>query len=240
MQPSPGIDSPLLTIATVCRNPGPALRATLDSLVALKEPWVRYVVVDGASDDGTAEILRGQPASVDAYLSEPDAGIYDAMNKAVALAPAGSYLLFLGAGDRLRWIPSRTEFEAWRRDGVRLVFGDAFIGEVRFRSALNGRIRYRNTIHHQALFVLKRSSDDLRWFDQRYNVFADWDFNFQCYNDGVRAVPLGRVVALAAPGGISARTGHLAEIFWLVRRQASLGWAILSVVYHAVMGLRRS
>src|SRR6266446_5628566 len=79
---------PLLTIATVCRNPGSALAATVESLRPIKLPWVRYIVIDGASNDGTAEALRDGLYCVDEYLSEPDAGIYDAMNKAVKLAPA--------------------------------------------------------------------------------------------------------------------------------------------------------
>ncbi len=95
---------PLFTIATVCFNAQSTLPATLQSLKEqASPPATQHVIVDGGSTDGTLSLIqayaRTSPMQV-TTLSEPDKGLYDAMNKALALAQ-GRYIAFLNAGDRL-------------------------------------------------------------------------------------------------------------------------------------------
>lgn len=94
-----------LTIVTVCFNAREDLRGTTDSVVAYKQRHdlsVEHLIVDGSSADGTPELLREWLAEgkIEAYVSEPDEGIYDAMNKGIRLA-RGKVLMFLNAGDLL-------------------------------------------------------------------------------------------------------------------------------------------
>ena len=90
------------------------------------------IVIDGGSSDGTVEYLREHGHVVDHWLSEPDCGIYDAMNKGIALA-RGTYLLHLNAGDSLVRFP-KAELEQAKRDGIDV---------VAFRVALDGRREFR-------------------------------------------------------------------------------------------------
>lgn len=95
-----------LTVVTVCRNDLPALRATMASVLGQKMKGslsIEHLVVDGASTDGTPAWLAEQQAAgnIEAYISEPDSGIYDAMNKGIRLA-RGHVLAFLNAGDTYR------------------------------------------------------------------------------------------------------------------------------------------
>lgn len=87
-----------ITVITVCRNCASTIEATVRSVLAQDYPDLEYVVVDGASTDGTLEILRKHADRISRLVSEPDRGVYDAMNKGLRLA-TGEYLLFMNAGD---------------------------------------------------------------------------------------------------------------------------------------------
>lgn len=87
-----------VTVITVCRNCASAIEATLRSVLAQDYHELEYVVIDGASTDGTLDILRKYAGRISSLVSESDRGVYDAMNKGLRLAD-GVYLLFMNAGD---------------------------------------------------------------------------------------------------------------------------------------------
>src|SRR5512147_620337 len=92
-------DRPRVSIITVVRNDHAGLAITMDSVAAQDYADREYVIVDGASTDGTVEVIRRRAAEVTRWISEPDSGIYQAMNKGVRAA-AGEYVCFMNAGDR--------------------------------------------------------------------------------------------------------------------------------------------
>lgn len=87
-----------LSIITVCRNDKKGLTDTIHSVLSQDTLEYEFIVIDGASTDGTTEILEQYKESIDYYISEPDKGIYNAMNKGICHAH-GEYCLFLNAGD---------------------------------------------------------------------------------------------------------------------------------------------
>ncbi|MEP7056567.1 MAG: glycosyltransferase family 2 protein [Caldimonas sp.] len=121
---------------TVVFNGAAAIARTIESTLAQDYPSVERVVVDGGSSDGTQALISGYGAAIDVFVSEPDRGIYDAMNKAFALA-SGEFVLFMNCGDTFagtgalsaaaRALVTDTEqivFGAWERHdshGVRTV-----------------------------------------------------------------------------------------------------------------------
>lgn len=164
----------LLSVVTVTWNAASTLEACIDSVVRLKASDIEFVVIDGASTDGTLEILERRSANIDHWLSEPDQGIYDAMNKALDRA-TGEYVLFLGADDELLHVP-REELS----QGSDLVLGDVDCGAFRFKhlrpeSALRERLRYRNAVHPQGA-CYRRSS--LR-YSLEYRRCSDYLFNLE-------------------------------------------------------------
>jgi glycosyltransferase involved in cell wall biosynthesis len=92
--------TPLVSIVTVVRNNADRLLRTMQSVARFKGANVEYILIDGASTDGTLEVLRAHVALLDFWSSEPDGGIYDAMNKGAARC-SGRYVMFLNAGDEL-------------------------------------------------------------------------------------------------------------------------------------------
>ena len=87
-----------VTVVTVCRNCARMLEKTIESVETLSYPDIEYVIVDGASDDDTLNVIKTHEGKIDQWVSEPDRGIYDAMNKAVTMAH-GDWVIFMNAGD---------------------------------------------------------------------------------------------------------------------------------------------
>ena len=98
--------SPLVSIVTVVRNAAKEIAKTFSSIRSIKNEYVEYIVIDGNSTDGTQEVAAQYADTIDVFLSEPDKGIYDAMNKASKLA-RGHYILNINAGDTLLYFTLR-------------------------------------------------------------------------------------------------------------------------------------
>jgi glycosyltransferase involved in cell wall biosynthesis len=94
----PGPDMPLVTVITVVFNGAATLEDTIRSVIAQTYGNIEYIVVDGGSTDATPDILRKYEGNIDYWVSETDAGIYDAMNKGIALA-RGDYIGMLNSDD---------------------------------------------------------------------------------------------------------------------------------------------
>ncbi|WP_018357604.1 glycosyltransferase family 2 protein [Porphyromonas levii] len=87
-----------ISVVTICYNAYEELQYTLRSVAEQSYPFIEYIVVDGASTDGSNELFESYRADIDVLISEPDKGIYDAMNKGIKAA-TGDYLCFMNAGD---------------------------------------------------------------------------------------------------------------------------------------------
>ena len=225
--------APALTIVTVVYNGCEPLAASVEAVLALQREDVAYIIVDGGSKDRTVDFLRGCGDRLEYWMSEPDRGIYNAMNKAVRLAAPDSYLLCLGAGDTILRLPNAATIAAARAAGTQILYGDALIGDQLFRSSFNAKLMYRNTLHHQGLFVRKGCTEE-PWFDESLKVFSDWDLNLALFKGGVSAQCLGYTVAYAEPDGVSAKL-HLFEIARMIAKRCGPLRALAAVAYHGCL-----
>jgi glycosyltransferase involved in cell wall biosynthesis len=185
--------SPLVSVVTVSFNAMSALPDTLASLRAQQGVSYEWVVVDGASKDGSAEWCASQ--SPDAFVSEPDRGIYDAMNKAVRIA-RGEWVYFLNAGDRLADPRTLADLVAAARPEDGLVYGDAvYFGDRGERRKRFDWVSPRNLVYgdlcHQAVIARRRLFGKVGPFDlaYRYNADFDWLLKVVATGAGMRYVP---------------------------------------------------
>jgi glycosyltransferase involved in cell wall biosynthesis len=190
---------PLVSIIIVVFRAAQELPPLLDSVFQLLDETVELIVVDGGSDDGTCEILREHDSKIHYWISEPDHGIYDAMNKGIAAA-RGVYLFHLNAGDSLLSIP-RQELQDAAANKIEVVaFRVSIDGRYEFKPSQGVSLRLNNTLHHQGTFFLRETFPE---YDIRYKVFADFDVNQRLALRGAEMVMSDRLVALHTTGGIS-------------------------------------
>jgi glycosyltransferase involved in cell wall biosynthesis len=225
-------------IVTVCLNANEALRATIDSISALRTGDVYYLVVDGNSGDGTKETLIGAGRRVDRWVSEPDHGIYDAMNKAISLLPSEEgHVLFLGAGDRLLALPASQQ-----REERAVLFGNVQIGDTTFHSSVGWKLKMGNTLHHQGLFVPKCLLTNAR-FDVQFKTFADFDLNQRLFRAKIPFRALNTTIAFAQPGGLTSGgviwRGPLFEMLDITRKNYGIFWELAARIWRSIWELRQ-
>jgi glycosyltransferase involved in cell wall biosynthesis len=245
---------PPVTVVTVTRNARVALEGTIASVLAQTYRPLDYLVVDGASTDGTLDLLarHGPPLR---WVSERDEGIYDAMNRALArIDRPDAYVFFLNADDRF------VDPEAIARvmaaaDGAdfvhcRLELRDDELGD---RDVVGEPLALRdlalqNRCGHQMIFCRRRVFDLVGAFDLAYPIAADYDWVVRVFQDdriAVRFVP--EVAASMAAGGVSQRryVALLRERQRVVRARFGPGAAARFAAYRALvetpsLGARRA
>jgi glycosyltransferase involved in cell wall biosynthesis len=191
-----------ISIITVCRNSAEDLSSSAQLIVPALGAQDEWVIQDGASTDGTVEWLNGLSDARIRLESQPDSGIYDAMNRAVQRA-TGDYVLFLGADDHLKILLD--EIRDRLVDAQTLYYGDVWRMESRDRyaGAFTGAKLARTNMSQQALFYPKTAFEGRR-FDVQYAQQADWVFNMDCYADPLLQFEyLDVIVAEYAQSGIS-------------------------------------
>ena len=204
-----GHRTPLVSVVTIVKNDRAGFLSTLASVRAQQAvDDIEHVVVDGASTDGTAEAVRAQAGSLTRWVSEPDAGISDAFNKALALA-RGRWLNFLNAGDTYAdsGVLARVA-PLLREDGHAIVTGYSVTAGVRsppYPIRNHERLARRAWLSHQGSFIHRRVFDACGGFDLRFRVRMDYEL-------WLRALPRfsfmfveGPPLVTFAPGGVSTR-----------------------------------
>ena len=195
---------PPISVIVVCKNPGSRLAAALDSVWSQHGVAPELIVVDGASTDGTREWLERQRPRLAALVSEPDRGLYDAMNKGLALAH-GEWVLFLGADDRLVGERILSEVLNWaKRTESGIVAGEAVYDDGRIYK-LRSRINplSRNFLHHQSAFYRRSLFAEFGDFDTSLVVMADYEFNLRLWKSHVRFKPIPLRIAACGTHGLS-------------------------------------
>ncbi len=187
-------DGPTISVITATRNARTLLAGAIDSVRAQPTDLCEFVVVDGASTDGTVELLRDSADAVDRWLSEPDAGIYDALNKGVRLA-RGRWICFLGADDRLE--PCLGEVADHLRNPRAVYYGDVRLASD--GTPYGGRFdRHRlmlTNICHQGMFFPRRLLLAAPYPIRRYRLLADHVWNLGLWAAGVPFVHLPLCIA---------------------------------------------
>jgi len=194
---------PLVSVITVVRNSASTITATLDSVRSQRLVDFEHVIIDGASADGTLDILKAHQHEQLHWISEPDQGIYDAMNKGISLAK-GEWLLFLGADDVLADPNVLADiFERQELLQYDLVCGrSSYQSGRKYTPKLDWHTLIFNTVHHQAAFYRRHLFDAFR-YRLDIPVVADYEMNFLIYRERRPVLFLERQVSVSGIHGIS-------------------------------------
>lgn len=171
--------APLVTIITVCWNSAKTIEQTFRSVHEQTYSNIEYVVVDGGSTDGTVDLLKANEDLIDYYVSEPDAGLYNAMNKGLELA-RGDYILFLNSDDW--YVPEAVEklvrvHQDTGSDFVsalaNYVDGNGHFIRVQAPSPFDAGVDFRMPLRHETMLVPAWLYDEFGPYDASYRVIAD-------------------------------------------------------------------
>ena len=172
---------PKVSIITINFNNLEGLQRTVESVVNQTWQEFEYIVIDGGSTDGSKEYLECQKDRIDYWVSEKDSGIYNAMNKGIAIA-TGEYLLFLNSGDNLinDFVLEKNNHYLSIKDII--YFGLQFKDEVRsldcfYPKKLSFSFFIHDTLPHPATFIRKSIFEKVSGlYDENLKIVSDWKF----------------------------------------------------------------
>lgn len=238
-----------VSIITVCRNSAKTIEKTIQYVAGQTYPDIEYIIIDGDSEDGTKQILDRHQAHVATVVSEPDRGIYNAMNKGIHAA-TGEFLYFANADDYLfdtNVIQDLVEFVKQHPD-CDLAYGDH---EARFLSGDTGIYQPvapeqmleemiclgDNHLHQPTSFFRANLFKRIGLFNESYKIASDYEWFLRCLQDStVTLCYCPRTIVSYAHGGASGNVRALfTEVFdiqnkapicqeptWLAKRVAKL------------------
>ncbi|MBD1363974.1 glycosyltransferase [Mucilaginibacter sp. ZT4R22] len=178
--------SPFFSIIIPLYNSAETLSATLDSISAQEFTDLELICIDGASSDATLNMIGAfkitHPALLTNVLSEPDKGIYDAMNKGIALTK-GSWLYFMGGDDTFQsgQVLSKI-YEAIKGSDADLLYGNVTgaVSHNVYNDNTLAKVLFRG-IHHQGIFYKKNVFESVGGYDLRFKIAADYHLTLKAF-----------------------------------------------------------
>jgi glycosyltransferase involved in cell wall biosynthesis len=199
------IKFPLISIITVSYNSVSTIEQTILSVINQKFNDYEYIIIDGGSIDGTVETIRNYTDKISYWISEPDKGIYEAMNKGADVAN-GEYLIYINSGDQI------------------LDFNFNFLKSIKNKDVFYGNILLENNkvivpydlriigyampFCHQAAIVKTQLMKEYR-FNANYKIAADFDLFQRLIKDKKEFKYENTTIALFEGGGISSQMNRL-------------------------------
>jgi len=168
-----------ISIVIVTYNAAETLQKCLDSIYAQTYPAIEIVIIDGASTDDTKAILEANADRIAFWKSEKDAGIYDAMNKALKHI-TGQWIYFLGADDEL--LPAFSEFATELKDAKAIYYANVWHNGIKRSESVSDYYMAKVGIYHQAIIYPKAVFEKYQ-YEQKYPVAADYALNMKLFND---------------------------------------------------------
>jgi glycosyltransferase involved in cell wall biosynthesis len=231
---------PKLTIITVVFNNVKHIEHTIHSVIDQTYDRIEYIVIDGGSTDGTLEHILMYASNIDEIISEPDKGIYDAMNKGLALA-TGDYVLFINSGDEI-YAPDTVASVFASAPDADIYYGETemideaglSLGQRRHKAPEHftwRNFKYGMSISHQAIYIKRRLTAP---YNPKYELSADIDWILQAAKKADTIINVHKYVAKYMVGGIS-KTKHkqsLLERFAIMREHYGL---LPTITNHAVI-----
>lgn len=210
---------PKITVVTVVWNDATHIDKTIVSVLSQSYPSIEYIIIDGGSTDGTVEIIKKYANKISYWESEPDKGVYDAMNKGIA-ASTGDYVIFMNSGDTFHSddVIEKMHLEEAGKDSivygnVSVKYWDGIVTE-KPHEFFKTSMKFKGVgICHQTVFFPGEVIRKMR-YDLTYRIASDYDLMYRMWRDGVKFVYRDIVVADYEWGnGISSNPYKLLDVY---------------------------
>lgn len=189
-------------------NSGAVLNSAIESILRQDYENIELIIIDGGSTDETIELIKKYNSQIKYWISEPDKGIYDAMNKGIAAA-TGTWLLFLGADDELCHGIIAAIFSSSPFTNTDVIYAKVIIKNE--GKELGGQTNYEKLIEqnipHQAIFYHQSIFQRVQGYNLNYKILADYDLNLRIFEDqDLQKRFINHTVSSFCSNGISNRT----------------------------------
>lgn len=232
-----------ISVITIVYNNVRDVAYTIESVLGQTYPYVEYIIVDGASNDGTMDVVNRFRDRIAKVLSEKDEGIYDAMNKGLAMA-TGDYVLFLNSGDEL-FDQFTLERVVKVGQGADIIYGETKLIDER-RQVLGDRrhrapakfdwrsFRYGMNICHQAIYVKRCIAEP---YDRQYQLSADIDWVIRAAKKAKTSKNVQAYVAKYLVGGMTQQRHRqgLKERYQIFKKHYG---AVNNIINHGIIAVR--
>ncbi|MEO8533824.1 MAG: glycosyltransferase family 2 protein [Flavobacterium sp.] len=173
---------PFLSVITINFNDASGLNKTIESVVNQSFKDIEYIIIDGGSKDGSVSVIEEYKDKISYWVSEPDKGIFNAMNKGIKAA-TGEYLLFLNSGDFLNGTDSLNDFIKHNDFQGDIIYGDYKFkeGEKIYPDYLTPLFFVRTSLPHQSTMFRREVFDKMGMYNEEYKIVSDRDFYIKCF-----------------------------------------------------------
>lgn len=198
-----------VSIITVCLNSEKTIEKTILSVLAQECEELEYIIIDGKSTDGTLEIVKKYEERISVVVSEPDAGLYDAMNKGIAYA-TGDVIGIINSDDWYEPDAVKTVLDIFKNSNAEVVYGQMNLidGDRKVRVFIPEdieKLRYKMVLTHPTVFIRRDVYSRYGGFDIKYKVCADYELLLRLYTKNVCFQYVERVLANFRTNGISSQ-----------------------------------
>lgn len=202
-------DQIMVTVITIVLNGINHINETINSVLMQDYQPIEYIIIDGGSTDGTLEVIDNYRRYISKVVSEPDEGIYYAINKGIRLAN-GNLIGLIHCGDYYEPTAVSDVVNVFVQTGMDVIYGNLKVIEEhetgnlsRLLRADHRHMKKHMSIHHPSSFVSRDCYQRLGLYDTRYRSASDYDFFLRCYLGGAKYYHLDKMLATFRQGGMS-------------------------------------
>jgi len=208
---------PLITIITVVLNDKKNIENTIKSVLSQNYPNLEYIIIDGASKDGTLSIIKKYERYIDYWISKKDSGIFDAWNTGLKLS-SGKYVSFINSGDYLSKNAINFIYKYTlgypNKEGI----AGTVIKEKIYSGYYSGRVNYNFNIipSFVGFFIKLKSIKKIGLFNTKYRYLADWDFLYKfikTYKFSSVSTKKSEIISVFDLNGFSSKFSFLEKLF---------------------------
>lgn len=200
---------PVVSVITVVYNGANTLERTIKSILSQTYPFVEFIVVDGASNDGTLDLIENYASGISKWISEPDSGLYDAMNKGLAMA-SGDFVWFINSGDEIAG-PDVLESIFSGNTDADIFYGETIVvnnegkvlGNRRLKPPANltwKHFKRGMLVSHQSVIIRKSICDN---YDTRFRFSSDYKWVLSALIKSTKNINTQMVLSRFLEGGLT-------------------------------------
>ncbi|MEB2786969.1 glycosyltransferase family 2 protein [Algoriphagus persicinus] len=223
----------LISIITIVRNGVNEIEETIKSVLTQKNVNLEYIIIDGKSTDGTLEIIEKYKDNITIVVSEPDNGIYDAINKGIKLA-TGELIGLIHCGDRYENDILHLCYKKYLGSKSDIIYGNINILDTtdglelqHTEKANHLLLENKMSIFHPATFISRACYNKNGLYNENYKIAADYEFFLRNFRNGVSFEYFPISLATFRSGGVSANANKLMrELFFIWQTHLGLLKAI--------------